>query len=206
MSLSILTAFWAVSFLFVITPGIDWAYAISAGIRGRMVMPAVSGMLLGHLAATCLVAAGIGTMAASVPWAMTLLTILGACYLLWLGIGLIRQPIAPASDLANMPEKATQWLLKGVGVSGLNPKVLLLFLALLPQFYDPNSNLPLSWQMLLLGGIHLATTAVVYLMVGYAAQYVLQTKPSAALAVSRFSGFAMTIIALLLLAESVANH
>lgn len=48
MAISVLTAFWAVSLLFVITPGADWAYAISAGMRGRWVMPAVAGMLSGH--------------------------------------------------------------------------------------------------------------------------------------------------------------
>ncbi len=39
-------AFWAVSFLFVITPGADWAYAISAGLRGHTVVPAVSAVRL----------------------------------------------------------------------------------------------------------------------------------------------------------------
>ena len=52
MTLSVLAAFWAVSFLFIITPGADWAYAISAGMRGRLVTPAVAGMLSGHLLAT----------------------------------------------------------------------------------------------------------------------------------------------------------
>ena len=42
MTVSVLAAFWAVSLLFVITPGLDWAYVISAGIRGRWVVPAVA--------------------------------------------------------------------------------------------------------------------------------------------------------------------
>lgn len=60
MSISAFAAFWAVSILFVITPGVDWAYAISAGLRGRVVVPAVGGLLTGHLVATILVAAGVG--------------------------------------------------------------------------------------------------------------------------------------------------
>ncbi len=59
MSLSLLAAFWAVSFLFVITPGVDWAYMISAGLRERVVIPAAAGLLAGHLAATLVVAAGV---------------------------------------------------------------------------------------------------------------------------------------------------
>ncbi|RLU05792.1 lysine transporter LysE, partial [Pseudomonas prosekii] len=57
MTLSMFVAFWAVSILFVITPGADWAYAISAGLKGRVVMPAVAGLLSGHLIATLVVAA-----------------------------------------------------------------------------------------------------------------------------------------------------
>ncbi|MEU7747462.1 hypothetical protein [Nonomuraea sp. NPDC049158] len=42
----------AVSSAFVVTPGADWAYAIAAGLRHRTVLPAVGGLLIGHLAAT----------------------------------------------------------------------------------------------------------------------------------------------------------
>ena len=51
MSLNIMIAFWGVSILFVMTPGIDWAYAISSGIQGKRVLPAVTGLLTGHLMA-----------------------------------------------------------------------------------------------------------------------------------------------------------
>ncbi|MES9901366.1 MAG: LysE family translocator [Sedimenticola sp.] len=203
MSPGVLATFWAVSFLFVITPGVDWAYAISAGIHGRMVVPAVSGMVLGHLAATGLVAAGVGALVANIPLALTILTVIGAGYLLWLGVGLIRNPAAAATELTDTPDNAVQWILKGVGVSGLNPKVFLLFLALLPQFSDPESSWPLPTQMLTLGSIHIVSCGVVYLLVGYGSQIVLKTRPAAAKLVSRTSGVAMTGIALLLMAEPV---
>ncbi|MCT8348617.1 LysE family translocator [Photorhabdus temperata] len=203
MSPSVLATFWAVSFLFVITPGMDWAYAISAGIRGRMVMPAVSGMLLGHLAATGLVAAGVGALVANMPLALTMLTIVGAGYLLWLGVGLIRNPAVPTTELTDTPDNAMRWILKGVGVSGLNPKVFLLFLALLPQFSDPKSSWPLPTQILTLGSIHIVSCGVVYLLVGYGSRVVLKTRPAAAKLVSRISGAAMIGIALVLLAETV---
>ncbi|EMV8748367.1 LysE family translocator, partial [Escherichia coli] len=41
MLLSTFAAFWAVSILFVITPGVDWAYTIAAGMRDRAIPPAV---------------------------------------------------------------------------------------------------------------------------------------------------------------------
>src|SRR5215207_7749902 len=64
MPVAVIAAFWAVSFLFVITPGADWAYAIAAGLRHRTVLPAVGGLLAGHLAATAVVAAGVGALVA----------------------------------------------------------------------------------------------------------------------------------------------
>ncbi|HBP5039393.1 TPA: LysE family translocator [Pseudomonas aeruginosa] len=205
MSLSVLASFWLVSFLLVITPGVDWGYAISAGIRGRVVVPAVAGLLFGHLAATCLVAAGVGALLSDTPFALTLLTVAGAGYLLWLGIGLIRSPTAPATGISGASESAVQWLLKGIGISALNPKLYLFFLALLPQFSDPQSAWPLSTQMLVLGGIHIVSCGVVYLSVGYGSQVVLKARPAAAKRVSRISGVAMTCIALLLLAEPIVQ-
>ncbi len=52
MEMSIVAGFWVVSFLLIMTPGADWAYAISAGINGRRVVPAVMGLMSGHLLAT----------------------------------------------------------------------------------------------------------------------------------------------------------
>lgn len=47
MAVGTVAAFWAVSFLFVLTPGADWAYAIAAGLRHRTVVPAVGGCCRG---------------------------------------------------------------------------------------------------------------------------------------------------------------
>lgn len=96
MDLELMLAFWGVSMLFVLTPGVDWAYAIAAGISRRTaVVPAVSGMLTGHFFATLIVAAGVATILAASPLAMTLLTTAGALYLVWLGIGALRNHSAP---------------------------------------------------------------------------------------------------------------
>ena len=93
--MSIVAGFWVVSFLLIMTPGADWAYAISAGINGRRVVPAVMGLMSGHLLATLIVVAGVGVVIAQHPLALTGLTVAGAMYLLWLGIGLLHHPAAP---------------------------------------------------------------------------------------------------------------
>lgn len=201
MSLSMFAAFWAVSALFVITPGADWAYAISAGIKGRRVVPAVAGMLSGHLVATLIVAAGVGSVIARAPGVLTVLTVAGAGYLLLLGIGMLRHPSAPAVGQSNDAGSRLKWALKGFGISGLNPKVFLLFLALLPQFTDVHAAWPLSLQMIALGLVHMISCGVVYLLVGYGSGTVLRTRPRAAQNVSRISGGLMIVIAVLLLAD-----
>ena len=196
MAISLLSAFWAVSLLFVITPGADWAYAISAGMRGRWVMPAVAGMLSGHLLATLVVAAGVGSLLAGHPLAMTLLTLAGCAYLLWLGGNLLLSPAAPEAAQASVGEAGSRWAFKGFCVSGLNPKVFLLFLALLPQFTDPHSSWPVPLQILLLGLVHLCSSLVIYSLVGYGAKAVLSSRPGAARWVGRVSGMAMVAVAL----------
>ncbi|MFG1678688.1 LysE family translocator [Nonomuraea sp. NPDC049269] len=205
MPVGTVAAFWAVSLMFVVTPGADWAYAITAGLRHRTVLPAVGGLLAGHLAATALVAAGVAALVARSPLVMTALTVAGAAYLVWLGIGMLARPAAPQ---AGAEQAATSWarqMVKGAGISGLNPKVFLLFLALLPQFTDPDAGWPLAVQIVALGLVHVTSCAVVYTGVGAGARRVLRARPAAARTVSRFSGAAMVVIGVLLLVEQLVG-
>lgn len=194
-------AFWMLSLMLAITPGADWAYAISAGLRYHTVTPAVSGLLLGHLSATVVVAVGVAAALARSPLIMTGLTLAGAVYLIWLGIGTLARPSAPRAGDGPVDDSWVRQAAKGFGISGLNPKVFLLFLALLPQFTDPQSSWPIGAQITLLGLIHVANCAVIYTCVGAGAHLVLSSRPSAAVAVTRFSGAAMTVIGVILLVE-----
>ncbi len=203
MAVSLFAAFWAVSILFVITPGMDWAYAISAGMHGRVVIPAVSGLLLGHFIAILIVAAGIGALVAGNPIALTVLTVIGAAYLLWLGINMFIHPSVPNAGEIQETSSWRRWTIKGACVSGLNPKVFLLFLALLPQFTDPAGSWSIPVQIISLGLIHLFSCGVVYFLVGFSSQTILRTRPRAAQIVSQISGIAMVVIALLLFAEQI---
>lgn len=194
-------AFWSLSLMLAITPGADWAYAISAGLRYRTVTPAVGGLLLGHLAATVLVAAGVAALLARSPLIMTGLTLAGAVYLIWLGVSTLARPSTPHAGDGPTDQSWMRQTVKGFGISGLNPKVFLLFLAILPQFIDPQSSWPTGAQIMLLGMIHIATCAVIYTGVGAGARVVLTTRPAVARAVTRCSGAAMTVIGVILLAE-----
>jgi threonine/homoserine/homoserine lactone efflux protein len=203
MAVGTVAAFWAVSFLLVVTPGADWAYAIAAGLRHRTVVPAVGGLLAGHLAATAVVAAGVAAVVARSPLVLTALTAAGAVYLMWLGMGTLARPSSPHAGAEQPADSWVRQAAKGAGISGLNPKVFLLFLALLPQFTDPDAPWPLAAQIALLGLVHVASCAVVYTGVGTGARLVLRARPAAGRAVTRFSGAAMVAIGVVLLVEQL---
>lgn len=208
MAFNTLIAFWSISILFVITPGADWAYAILAGIKGR-VLPAISGLLLGHFIATLVVAAGVGTLVVSQPIALMTITIIGSVYLLWIGICLSFHP-ATISSQNNLDLNANKpwwkWFFKGFGVSGLNPKVFLLFLALLPQFIHSSASWSIPTQIISLGLVHILSCAFVYILVSFSAQFLLKARPRAAQIVSKISGGLMILIALILIINQVKHY
>lgn len=196
-------AFWGVSLVFVLTPGADWAHAIAAGIGDRTFMPAVGGMLSGHMAATGVVATGVAALVAGSPSVMTGLTLAGAAYLTWLGVGTLRCPPTPTAASGQAGTSWMQKTVKGFGVSALNPKVFLLFLALLPQFTSVDAKWPVAWQIVALGMAHVVGCAIVYVAVGAGARRILRARPAATRVVGRVSGVAMIGIGVVLVAEQV---
>lgn len=215
MAVSSITAFWAVSVLLILVPGADWAYAISAGLRDRSVAPAVGGLLLGYVGLTAVVAAGIAAVVADHPAVLAALTLLGALYLIYLGVTTLIRPSTPgaAPDDATgaagagagsaVPASRRSRVLQGAGISGLNPKALLLFLALLPQFTQPGTGWPLALQISTLGLVHILSCGAIYVCVGVLARTVLRTRPVAARAVTRISGAAMIVIGAVLVLEQL---
>ncbi|MEU9631390.1 LysE family translocator [Streptomyces luteogriseus] len=208
MDTTTLAAFLAVDLLLVFTPGADWAYAITAGLRDRSVVPAVAGLVAGYAGYTLLAVAGLVVIVASSGTLLTALTMAGAGYLVWLGWGVLRQPAtltAPEAEVGAEGSSRLRVMLRGIGISGLNPKALLLYFSLFPQFIDPAGAWPVAGQTGLLGSLHMTACAVVYLTVGVLARTVLRTRPSAARAVTRVSGAMMIVIGGFLLVERLAG-
>ncbi|MDV8002827.1 LysE family translocator [Rhodococcus sp. IEGM 1408] len=189
--------------LFIITPGADWAYAITSGVRHRSVFPAVSGLLLGHLVATAVVAGGLGALVARNPALVAVLTVIGALYLIWLGVEMARQPGDSHTEDEPVESSVVGQFGKGLGISLLNPKVLLLLGALLPQFVDPDGAWPIAVQMLTLGGMHVACCAVVYFAVALLARTAFRARPALGPGITRASGVTMTLIGGLLLVRQL---
>lgn len=111
---------------------------------------------------------------------------------------------APEVGAGAVPGGGRATLVRGIGVSGLNPKGLLVFLALLPQFTNPRAGWPLTVQLAVLGLVFTVTCALFYLGMGSLIRRILATRPGMAGVIFRVSGVAMIVIGLLLLAERFA--
>jgi threonine/homoserine/homoserine lactone efflux protein len=98
---------------------------------------------------------------------------LGAIYLVWIGIGIIRTKLGGATP--DMPEKTVKRaLFDSFMVEILNPKVALFFIALLPQFVDPAGSVPVWLQFLILGTIVNMANTSADLVAVYSASKVMQ--------------------------------
>ncbi|MEU6283317.1 LysE family translocator [Streptomyces sp. NPDC047028] len=201
-----LLSFLALDLLLVCVPGADWAYVIATALRGSPVPRAVAGLVSGYALHTVLATAGLAVLVAGSPRLLTALTVAGAGYLLWLGWSVLRRPAVPAAAADRNPGGAEpvgdRPFLRGATISGLNPKGLLLYFSVLPQFLTLRGHhLPVPVQTAGLGLLHMACCAAVYLTVGLLARALLAARPAAARAVTRTSGAAMLGIGAMLLVE-----
>jgi threonine/homoserine/homoserine lactone efflux protein len=201
-----LAAFLTIDVVLVLTPGPDWAYVIAVGLRDRVVAPAVAGLVVGYAALTALVAGGLAAVIATTPGALIAMTLVGAAYLLWLGVSVLTRPLGAGSSAqgpvaAARPLSSVGVVTRGAATSGLNPKALLLFLAVMPQFVDRHGGLPVTVQIAVLGAIHMTNCAAAYLALGTLARNTLASRPASADAITRASGVAMVVLGVLLLVE-----
>jgi threonine/homoserine/homoserine lactone efflux protein len=207
MRSGLVVTFWGVTVLLIVVPGPDWAFTLASGLRDRVVYPAVGGLMIGYAILTVVVAAGVGALVAQNPVVLTVLTVVGAGYLIYLGGTLLARPATLHGPTTADDPTASPWqrrVLAGIGVSGLNPKGLLIFLALLPQFTDPNGIWPVPAQLAVLGLVFVLSCGVFYSALGLSTRAILRTRPTVSHAVSRLSGAAMLIIGLFLLVERLA--
>lgn len=208
MDAQLLLACWGVMTLMVVLPGPDWAYVLAAGTQERSLVPSLGGILLGYLAVVTAVAIGVGAAVAAMPGVLIALTFAAAGYLTYLGIRVLRHPPAMVTtDGATSGSGSRPWarLAQGAGVSGLNPKGLLVLVVLLPQFTDAAGSWPIPVQLAVLGLIFVGSCALVYSVVGLGARAVLRARPTAMRVISRVSGAAMIVLAAMLVVEQVTH-
>ena len=144
-----------------LTPGPDVFYMVTHALKGgwRAGTVAAAGIFAGCLVHVAAATVGLSALVASSATAFTVLKVVGAAYLVYMGFKmLMSKPVNAMNSIANeeinTPATAKKDLekvfLQGFWTNVLNPKVALFFLAFLPQFITPHSAHP-SLAFLALG-------------------------------------------------------
>ncbi|WP_300159856.1 LysE family translocator [Solidesulfovibrio sp.] len=157
MTIPLYLAFVAAASLLLVFPGPTVLMVVGYGLaEGRTsVWSLVAGVCLGDAVACAGSLAGLGAILSASAAAFVCVKFVGALYLVWLGIGMLR-----ADDVAASPTPcpAGRKFARAFTVTVLNPKTLLFFVAFLPQFVSPSS--PALPQLVLLGATFVALGAV----------------------------------------------
>ena len=154
-----------------LAPGPDNLMVVSLGAaRGhRAGMAFGLGCACGCLSHTVLAALGVSLLIAASPWAFGTLKLCGGGYLLWLGFKALTASSGIARGPAGTDDASTDRLAplfrRGLLANAINPKVILFFLAFLPQFVVADRGAP-GVQMAQLGLLFTAQAAVIFGVLG----------------------------------------
>lgn len=162
-------AFLAAAVLLTLAPGPDNLMVLSLGMaRGRRQGMAFGlGCAIGCLNHTLLAALGVSALIAASPIAFTVLKVAGGLYLVWLGFQAIRNArgaVVPVGGAAH--ETIGQLFRRGLVANAINPKVILFFLAFLPQFVDAARG-HAAWQIAQLGLVFTVQGALLFGAIGW---------------------------------------
>lgn len=143
--------------LVLLLPGPDMLLVLQTAARhGRShALSAATGLAIARIAHVTLAGAGLAALLQAAPALFTAFRLVGAAYIVWLGIQILRAEALHASDdpsIAGEPLSHATALRRGLLTNILNPKALIFCSILLPQFVDP-AGWPLAWQFALLGAI-----------------------------------------------------
>ncbi|WP_175823028.1 LysE family translocator [Burkholderia sp. BCC0419] len=167
-------------FLLNITPGPDTAYIVGRSVaqgRGAGLMSAF-GISAGCCVHALACAFGLTALLAASATAFTVIKLVGAAYLIYLGVRMIiaKQAAAPSGAKAAQAAAAKplrQLFMQGFWTNVLNPKVVLFFVSFFPQFVSADSPHK-AWAFLTLGAVFVAMSTVWTSLVAWVAGSVTQ--------------------------------
>jgi threonine/homoserine/homoserine lactone efflux protein len=174
VSTGALLAFAVTAFALIVVPGPSVLFVISRGVAlgGRAAVATVIGNAAGAYSQVVVVALGLGAIIESSAEVFTAVKLVGAAYVVFLGVQAIRhrRTLASVLDAASAPRGTRPILREGYVVGITNPKAAVFMAAALPQFTDPaRGHVPI--QLLLLGlvfvGIALVSDSIWGLAAGY---------------------------------------
>lgn len=138
MTIESALSFFVAIFIFGVTPG-PGVFAI----LGRALASGASacfflalGMVVSDIIYLVLACFGLAALAEHWSAAFTLVRLVGAVYLVYLGVRLWRTSRQPLADAVRPPERSGLSFVQGFVISASNPKVILFYIAFLPTFID----------------------------------------------------------------------
>lgn len=159
----ILLMFFTTSILLALAPGPDNLFVTTqAAQQGRKAGLLVTlGLCSGLLFHTAAVTFGLAALFKASATAFTVLKFSGAGYLLYLAVLSFRAGAETGPLAASAKLSSAALYRRGIIMNITNPKVSIFFIAFLPQFADPSKG-PLTFQFLLLGGIFMVATLIIF--------------------------------------------
>lgn len=152
----LLVLFLVTTSIAMIMPGPDMLFILGCGMRGgpRAGLLATAGVATSEAIHVAVAAAGLAALFATVPVAFTVVRVVGAAYLIYLGVQTLLRRAGAERQLASAGAGVTdrRAYLNGLVTNLLNPKMVTFTIAFLPQFIDP--SLGAVWlQFAILGTI-----------------------------------------------------
>jgi threonine/homoserine/homoserine lactone efflux protein len=150
------------SLVLIATPGQDMILVMSRSVlQGAAAgVATAAGVSLGLVGHTVLATLGLGAVLRTSEWLYLALKLVGAAYLVYLGIGLLRTKSGALALGASTPRSHLRLFVDGTFSNASNPKIAIFYFAFLPQFVLPGATSP-TWSVCLLGLTFAALTFVV---------------------------------------------
>jgi threonine/homoserine/homoserine lactone efflux protein len=150
----------------VCTPGPDILFIASQAVSGgaRAGLRAIAGICLGYLVHFILVALGLAAVVAASPVLFEVIRWIGIIYLVYLAYNLVRSAFRTGGLMVSA-NKAKSQLSKGFVTSLLNPKGMMIYVAILPQFMDKHGSV--TMQAAILSATFISWCALIYTIVAF---------------------------------------
>lgn len=164
--IELLGTFLLASVLFTLAPGPDIVLlmAVASAMGPARGVALAWGFGLGNLGHTLAAAVGVSAVVHASTYGLTVIRILGSAYLVYLGFRALREQ-PRRNDATRLPSQR-KLMLRGLLANLSNPKVMLFYLAFLPQFVSAARGVPVGAQMGLLGVMFTAQAILVFSLIG----------------------------------------
>lgn len=207
VDLLVLPAFVGVILAFLAPPGPDMTYMIAVGLQGgrRAAARAILGIGTGMSVYAAAVVLGLARLMQANPAVLDAVRLGGAAFLVWMAWTSLRDARRGSTDIDQV--RAGRWYVRGVIISLTNPKLILFFVAVLPQFIGRAESPEL--QLAMLGAVNVATEVLLYGAIGllagaFAARFAQNRRASRHL--QQFAGAVYLLLALAIVVDTVRTQ